>query len=159
MSEAGEREYVIRLAKREEAEQIAEVVRAGFASEAELYGEIPPLRESAADVEATFDGGDLTFVAEADGTIIGTVRGETAANGSLVLRRLAVLPRWRRKGVARALMVALEAAYPDAPHFELFTGSRSTAALSLYESLGYRRIRAEEVAPGLELVTLEKRAR
>jgi len=150
----------IRLASRDDAEQVAEVVRAGFATEAALYGgEIPPMRECAEDVISTFDSGDLTFVAEAEAGIVGTVRGETTGTGALMLRRLAVVPEWRRQGIARALMEALEAAYPDVVRFELFTGNRSASALALYESLSYSHVRSEEIAPGVELVYLEKLVR
>jgi hypothetical protein len=54
-------------------------------------------------------------------------------------------------------MIALEAAYADAPRIELFTGSLSTAALALYGSLGYEYVRTETIAPGVDLLYLEKR--
>ncbi|NTW28495.1 MAG: GNAT family N-acetyltransferase [Coriobacteriia bacterium] len=147
----------IRPARREEATAIAEVVRAAFLTEAERYGtDIPPLRENAADVAATFDAGDAALVAEAEGALVGTIRGETEPDGAVVVRRLAVLPEWRRCGIARALLVALEAAYPDATHFRLFTGSESHGPLALYRSLGYELTRSEPVAPGMEIVFLDK---
>jgi ribosomal protein S18 acetylase RimI-like enzyme len=151
--------FVIRSASPDEAETVAAIVRDGFATEAAVYGDIPPLHETTADVEATFDAGDVTLVAEVDGAAVGTVRGETMDGGDLMVRRLAVLPEARGRGIGRALLVALEAAYPDAPRFELFTGNSSDAALGLYESLGYVRTRSHEVAPGVELVTLEKPVR
>jgi GNAT superfamily N-acetyltransferase len=150
---------VIRIATREEAAQVAATVRRAFITEAEIYGaDVPPLHETAEDVLATFHAGDVTFVAEAGGEIIGTVRGETLASGSIMVRRLGVDDAWRGQGIARALMAALEAAYPEATRFELFTGSRSTDALALYASLGYRYVRTETIAPGVELLYFEKSA-
>lgn len=146
----------IRLASREEAETVAAIVREAFETEAAIYGDIPPLHETAADVETTFDEGDVTLLAEVDGRAVGTIRGETGRDGRLVVRRLAVLQDARRSGLGRALLEALEAAYPDVTRFELFTGCRNHAALGLYESLGYRRVGTQEIAPGVELVTLEK---
>jgi ribosomal protein S18 acetylase RimI-like enzyme len=150
--------FTIRRATREEAETVAAIVRDGFATEAAVYGDIPPLHETTSDVEATFDAGETTLLAEKSGRAIGTVRGETMPDGGLMVRRLAVLPEARQLGIGRALLVELEAAYPAVRRFELFTGVSSEAALGLYESLGYVRVSAKEVAPGVELVTLEKSA-
>jgi GNAT superfamily N-acetyltransferase len=149
---------LVRNARREEAVEVAATVRRAFVTEAEVYGaDVPPLHESAEDVLAAFDAGDVTLVAEAAGTIVGTVRGERLASGDVMARRLGVNPEWRGRGIARALMVALEAAYCDAPRIEIFTGSLSTAALALYRSLGYAYVRTETIPQGVELIYMEKR--
>lgn len=151
-----ENTFVVRLAHRDEAELLAAVIRAAFATEAEVYGDIPPLHETAEDIDATFHAGDVTLVAVQDELPVGTVRGETLPDGTLMIRRLGVLPEARGMGIGRALLEALEAAYPDATRLELFTGHLNGAALGLYESLGYVRVTTKEVAPGIDLVTLEK---
>jgi ribosomal protein S18 acetylase RimI-like enzyme len=149
---------IIRLATRDEAEAVAATVRRAFVTEAEIYGaDVPPLHERAGDVLRTFDAGDVTLVAVAAGAIVGTVRGETLPSGAVMIRRLGVDAEWRGLGIARALMAELETAYADAPRIELFTGSLSAAALALYDSLGYQYVRAETVAPGVDLVYLGKR--
>ena len=155
-SDAPRAAVAVRPARRDEAELLAALIRAAFQTEAAVYGDIPPLHERATDLEATHDAGDVTLVAELDGAVVGTVRGETMTDGTLVVRRLAVLPEARGLGIGRALLVALEASYPYVNRFELFTGDLNKAALGLYESLGYERIGTREVAPGIELVTLEK---
>ncbi len=148
--------FTVRRASRDEAEKLARLIREAFLSEAAVYGDIPPLHETAADIEATFDAQDVTIAADIANRTVGTVRGETIPDGTLVVRRLAVLPEARRLGMGRAMLLALEAAYPEAARFELFTGELNGAALGLYESLGYMRTGSREVAPGIELVTLVK---
>lgn len=146
----------IRLATCEESEAVAKVIRDGFATVAADVGrDIPPLHETAADVEATFDAGDAVLVAEMDGRVVGTVRGESLEGGGLMVRRLAVLPEARQRGIARALMRALEDAYPEAQRFELFTGAMASGPIALYESLGYRLIEPREDM-GFPLVWFEK---
>lgn len=149
--------YTIRVARRDEAAQLAAIIRESFATEGAIYGDIPPMHETAADIEATFDAGEVTLAAELNGAVVGTVRGETRTDGTLMVRRLAVTPAARSLGVGRALLVALEAAYPSATRFELFTGHLNGAALGLYQSLGYVRTGTTRVARGVEMVTLEKR--
>lgn len=153
------KETVIRRAAREEAGVVAAIVREGFQTEAERYGmEIPPLREVAEDVLAAFDAGEVVMLAEVDGHAVGTVRAERMESGSIMIRRLAVLPSARRAGIARALMLALEDEYvrTGTTHFELFTGIDTAPAIALYESLGYVRTREETGAAGVRIVYLEK---
>ncbi len=77
------------------------------------------------------------------GATIGTVAlamrgaGETALP---VIHWLAVAPGWRRRGVARLLVATLEAAAWRAGYREVHLESHAAwiAALSFYESLGYR---------------------
>lgn len=148
---------LIRLADPSEAETIAGVIRVAFATIAEAIGiDIPPLHEMAADVLATFSAGDAVIVAEVDGVIVGTVRGETMEGGDVMVRRLAVLPAFRGAGIARRMMRALEDAYPQVARFELFTGAEAAGPLALYESLGYRLMEPRETM-GFPLVYLEKR--
>lgn len=141
-----------------DAELVAGLVRDGFRSEAERYGvEIPPMRETAAAVLSELEDGDVVLLARLEDEPIGTVRGHVQPDGSIMVRRLGVVPGRRRRGVARELMAALEAAYPDARRFELFTGAETSPAIALYESLGYVRSREEEQVPGVTIVYLEKR--
>ncbi len=59
-------------------------------------------------------------------------------------------------GIGSRLMSVIEAEFPDAKRFELFTGSLSEANIRLYERLGYRISRTERLSPQVELVFLEK---
>lgn len=78
---------------------------------------------------------------------VGTVAAGSAALHPLSdtlaeVRRVYVPPAWRRRGVASALMVALEDEARALGYgvLRLETGARQSAALTLYQGLGWRRI-------------------
>ena len=83
------------------------------------------------------------WFAESRGEAIGTVtlaeRGSGAA-AKPVVHWLAVLPRWRRRGVGRLLMSVLHRTVWDAGQREILLETHAdwTAAAKFYESLGYR---------------------
>lgn len=75
---------------------------------------------------------------------VGTValaRRSGAAGDRAVLHWLAVLPAWRRRGVARLLVSAAEAACWDAGEREIWLETHAAwqAAVQFYEALGYRQ--------------------
>lgn len=86
------------------------------------------------------------FVALADGSIAGTVRAEVRDDCTVEIGRLAVAGSHLRRGVALALMLALEESYPGMRRFELFTGAGAAEPLALYRKLGYEVFR--ETAQG-----------
>lgn len=148
---------LVRGASRSQAEMIAEVVRRSFQTVADKMGEdIPPIHENAAEVLAAFDAGEAILVAESEsGQVVGTVRGQSLGDGSVMVRRLAVLPEWRGQGIGGALVRACEAAYPEVRRFELFTGAGPEGAVDLYERLGYTLMPPREV-DGFPLTYMEK---
>jgi GNAT superfamily N-acetyltransferase len=119
---------------------------------------LPPVRETADEVVTLLAerGGRLLVAEAADGRLVGTVRGIPGRSGTVEVGRLAVEDGWEGRGIGRALMSTLETRFPDAERFELFTGSEAAGPLHLYESLGYRVMRDEEVMSGVTLVWLEK---
>jgi hypothetical protein len=50
----------------------------------------------------------------------------------------------------------VEARFPLARRFSLFTGSRSEGNLRLYNRLGYQAVRSQMVGPDLILIFLER---
>src|SRR5690242_10051895 len=78
--------------------------------------------------------------------VLATHDGEPVGAGGLQpdgeIRRMYVAPNWRRRGVARVLLAALEerAAASGRSAVRLHTGTLQTEALALYESAGYRRV-------------------
>jgi GNAT superfamily N-acetyltransferase len=73
------------------------------------------------------------------GTVTLALRG-TGTAARPVVHWLAVLPEWRRRGVARLLMAELEAAAWDAGYREIYLETHAgwTAAAGFYQELGYR---------------------
>jgi len=85
--------------------------------------------------ETSAPGGAPTTV----GTVTLALRG-TGAAARPVVHWLAVLPEWRRRGVARMLMAELEAAAWDAGYRAVYLETHAgwTAAADFYHALGYR---------------------
>lgn len=136
--------------------------RLAFREQCLLYGDwsIPPVTETAQDVQTAMQGGAIVLKAVVDGRIIGGVRGKLVGNTAQV-GRLFVLPQAQRGGVARQLMAAIEEALSSCERYELFTGERSLGNLALYQRQGYAPTgRAEDTqASGgtpYRLVWLEK---
>ncbi len=86
--------------------------------------------------------GVTVFVARADGAAAGMAALVDGANGTAELKRLFVDDAVRGQGVASQLLAALEA-HALAHEIEslvLETGTRSHAAIALYEKSGYEHI-------------------
>jgi len=70
--------------------------------------------------------------------------------------RLIVDPAMQNQGLGTRLLLAVEARFPGARRFELFTGHKSERNLHLYRKLGYRVWKTEFVHERLDLVYLVK---
>ena len=79
----------------------------------------------------------LYLVVEERGEVLGHI-GVRHALGELHITTIAVRPKYRRRGLARALIAAALAAYPNADRVHLEVRPTNRAALALYESLGFR---------------------
>jgi ribosomal protein S18 acetylase RimI-like enzyme len=148
------------LATREELPAILAVQREAFGRVAEMFSidsaQLPPLTETEEDLGALFDAGIVFFAAHAtDGSVVGSVRAEVRG-GTVEVGRLVVTHTVRRRGVASALMRALEDSFPEAERFELFTGAEADVPLALYTKLGYQ-VYEERTVGTLLLVWMEKR--
>lgn len=140
-----------------DAAEILTLQRAAYRSEAELYDDwtIPPLTQSLSQIQIEFDT-TVFLKAMHEGTIVGSVRASLDGDTCFV-NRLIVHPDHQRNGIGTELMQRIEAHFPQAARFELFTGSRSDGNLRLYRRLGYEVFRLEELSPKVQLVFLEKR--
>ena len=87
--------------------------------------------------------------------LVGSVRARET-EGRCGIGRLIVDPKRQGRGIGTLLMRHIEALFPQARAFELFTGGRSQGNLRLYERLGYRRICEKVLSPAVTLVFLEK---
>jgi GNAT superfamily N-acetyltransferase len=137
-------------------EPILKLQYLAYQSEAKLLNnpKIPPLVQTLAEVESEYEKGVILKGVSEDGSIIGSVRGYIERN-TLYIGKLIVHPDMQGKGYGKQLLSSIEALYPDY-RYELFTSSKSTRNLGLYESRGYVRFQEKEVGPGLKMIYLEK---
>ena len=83
---------------------------------------------------------DAFWLAEIDGSAVGCVGMRKLEPGRVEVKHLYVEPAARRRGVAAALMAALEdEADRRRAEIVLETGTRQPEAIALYEARGYRR--------------------
>jgi ribosomal protein S18 acetylase RimI-like enzyme len=139
-----------------DAAEILELQKLAYQSEAMIYDDwsIPPLTQTLDAIRKEFTG--ATFLKACDsGRVIGSVRG-SIHNGTCKIGRLIVHTEFQHKGIGSRLMSAIEAEFPDANRFELFTGSRSAGNIRLYERLGYNIFRTERLSTQVGLVYMEK---
>ena len=139
-----------------DAQEILQLQRLAYLSEAEIYGdyEIAPLRQTLDEMKADIES-QVVLKASADGWIIGSVRG-VQKGGCANIGRLIVHPEHQNRGLGRCLMEALEAWFPLAERYELFTGEHSHKNLHLYHKLGYRITRHQAAGEKVTLVFMEK---
>ncbi len=77
--------------------------------------------------------------AVAQGEMIGFIGGDVRASERLAwIVTVGVLPEWRRQGVGRALLEACQAQL-TMPRVRLNVRTTNTAAIRLYEQMGYQR--------------------
>ncbi len=140
-----------------DAEEILELQKLAYQSEAALYQDykIPPLTQTLADITAEFHTRHF-LKAVADGRIQGSVRAHLE-QGTCYIGRLIVHPAHQNLGLGSNLMSEIEGYFPEAQHYELFTGHLSKRNLYLYQKLGHVPTRREPASEKLTLVFLEKR--
>jgi ribosomal protein S18 acetylase RimI-like enzyme len=120
----------------------------GFGRVAARFGidpaDMAPLRETLDDLLTLNSTGVVTFIARSGADAAGTVRARLRDDGVVEIGRLAVAGAFVRRGVATALMLAVEEHFATAKRFELYTGAEAVEPLALYDRLGYRIFRTEE---------------
>lgn len=139
-----------------DAAEILELQKLAYQSEALIYNDwsIPPLTETLDEIEGAFT--ENTFLKICDsGRIIGSVRVSTREE-TCEIGRLIVHPDIQGKGIGTQLMLAVEAEFPTAKRFELFTGSKSIRNIRLYERLGYTIFCTKPLSDLVDLVFMEK---
>jgi len=153
---------IVERANVEDAEEILALQRLAYQSEAAIYGDymIPPLTQTLEEIRADFDE-QVFLKASVGGRIVGSVRAHVR-EGTCFVGRLIVHPDLQNRGIGTGLLNELERIVPaletfsDVERFELFTGSRSEKNLYLYQKLGYKIFRSEELTEKVTLMFLEK---
>jgi ribosomal protein S18 acetylase RimI-like enzyme len=135
----------INTANIEDAEQILNLQKLAYQSEAAIYQDfgIPPLTQTIENMRGQFE--DHTFLKAIDGkNIIGSVRAYSESV-SCFIGRLIVHPEWQRKGIGTRLMNEIEVQFPKVLRYELFTGTKSESNIGLYKKLEYKTFKKEVV--------------
>lgn len=142
----------------QDAEAILNLQYTAYQSEAALYDEpnIPPLTQTLEQLIAEFSN-HIILKATVGPRLVGSVRARLVEETGHI-GRLVVDPAYQGQGIGRRLMEAIELALVPAARYELFTGDRSERNLTLYQRLGYQRIRQEQLSPRVTLVYLQKAA-
>lgn len=139
---------------------ILAVQKMAFMSEAALYGDpdLPPVVQTL-DRMIEECRCKVVLKAEVGGDIVGSVRAAQDNGGVCRIGRLVVLPPWQGRGVGTALMKAIEAEFPAAEKFAIFTGHKSAGTIRLYKKLGYVETGREPMTELVTHVCMEKPGR
>lgn len=148
---------IIQRATLEDAPEIFALQKIVYQNEAEIYNDysLAPLRQTLAEMKVQFET-RIFLKAVVNGKIIGSVRGGREGD-TVHLSRLIVHPYFWKRGIGTKLIEDIEAAFPDAPRFETFTGQKSRHTMGPYQSLGYTVFRQEKVSEQRDRVYLEKK--
>jgi len=144
-------------AREDDATQILALQKLCFQSQAMLYNDfgMPPLTQTLESLEKDIRT-QTVLVARAGNGITGSVRARMI-DGACHVERLIVHPGLQGRGLGTRLMQEIEARFPAAERYELFTGHRSENNLRLYEHLGYNRFAETIESQRLTLFHLEKK--
>ena len=146
----------ISIAIEKDLAQILALQQSCYLDEAKLYNDfsIPPLTQTPSSIKEDFQKETFLKV-ESEGKIIGSVRGYVDAD-TCKIGRLIVAKAYRKQGIGKKLMHAIEAHFENAKRFELFTGHKSERNLAIYHKLGYTECSRQKVNARLTLIFLEK---
>lgn len=157
--DVSEDRFIVREARRDDLDSVLHVQHQAFGRVVAQFGvdpqSMPPICETADELRRLWESGMRFFVAAtSSGQIVGSVRG-VDRGGVVEVGRLVVADAWLRRGVATRLMDSLEAAFPTAVSFVLFTATVASEPLALYSQRGYVPVR-EETQGSFTIVWLEK---
>ena len=124
-------------AEPKDAEEIIELQRLAYQSEAKLYNDwtLPALTQTVESLKEEFET-SVILKAVSDNNIIGSVRAKVE-EGVCKIGRLIVHPEFQRQGIGSSLLKHIERIHENVNSFELFTGSKSVSNIRLYEKHGY----------------------
>ena len=147
---------IITKADKSDLKAILELQYLAYQSEAKLLNnfEIPPLKQTYAEVEQEYIKGLFLKATNETGEIIGSVRAYIE-NNTAYIGKLIVRPDMQSQGIGTKLVTAIEQECP-AERYEIFTSDKSLRTIRLYEHLGYVKFKEQKISDDLTLVFLEK---
>jgi ribosomal protein S18 acetylase RimI-like enzyme len=136
------------------AAQIHALSMAAYTLEADRIGcvNFPPLRET---IEELRQSSDRFLAFQRAGRIVGALSFDRIAD-FVAITRLVVSPAYLRQGIATALLTSLEERLPSGARLCVSTARANTAAVLLYQRLGYAIVRVSISAEGIPLTQLAK---
>ena len=139
----------------EDLQEILQLQYLSYQSEAALFGsrDIPPLKQTLDEVIAEYENGIVLKMTD-DDVIVGSIRAKER-NGTVYIGKLMVHPDYRRNGYGTKLLTEIEKYFPD-KRYELFTSTRSTDNIRLYQNLGYKMFDRKAITDELQFVYMEK---
>ena len=147
---------IIIKAEKEDLQKILDLQYLAYQSEARLFDnqDIPPLKQTLADVENEYQKGMILKALDEGETIIGSVRA-FCDSGTVYIGKLMVHPSKQGQGIGTQLLLEMEKQYPN-QRYELFTSTKSERNIALYQKLGYKIFDEEQVTEELRFVYMEK---
>lgn len=147
---------IILRAEKGDLQKILDLQYIAYQSEARLFKnqDIPPLKQTLADVEKEYQKGIVLKALDDDKTIIGSVRA-FCDNGTVYIGKLMVHPSKQGQGIGTKLLIEMEKQYPK-QRYELFTSTKSEKNIVLYQKLGYKIFDEKQATEELRFVYMEK---
>jgi ribosomal protein S18 acetylase RimI-like enzyme len=152
-------DVIIERLRDEDIGELLTLQRAAFLLDAQLYEDpfLPALTQTLEELRADAADPNRIFLAAKRGArLVGSVRA--LRQGRIIhISRLMTAPDVTRCGIGGSLLSAIEAAMEeDAYFFELCTGAKSTANISMYQRRGYRIVNENTDESGITVVNLSK---
>ena len=136
------------------ATQVHAISQAAYALEAERIGcaDFPPLRETLDDLRQS---SDCFFVFQQSGRIVGALSFDRSV-APITITRLVVRLDYHRRGVAAALIAAMEERVAPIARFKVTTAQNNQPAVLLYQRCGYTAVETSTSLEGILLLHLVK---
>lgn len=146
----------VKKAEASDLETILSLQHLAWQSEAELLGtkDIPPLRQTLADIVSEFQTFLFLKVVDEKQQIIASVRGRVVG-ATCHIGKLMVHPALQGQGIGSHLLAEVERRSGCA-RFELFTSTKSLGNISLYERAGYTLFKTEKISENVSLAYFQK---
>lgn len=143
-------------AESSDAEEILDLQRLAYQSEAKLYNDwsLPALTQTIDSLYQEFES-SVILKAITDNKIVGSVRAKVEG-GVCKIGRLIVHPDFQKRGIGTDLLEHIEKLQEHINSFELFTGSKSLSNIRLYDKQGYTISHKKVLSENVTLIFLTK---